>query len=85
MFDILKKLGKDSVTWDSTFNTGMKLPANAIVHDYQGGNASLKQIAQAGVKVICSAFGPEYVASQKSWTVIFEQELMPTGCVPVCV
>ena len=37
MFAMLKKLGKDTVTWDSTFNTGMKLPPNAVVHDYQGG------------------------------------------------
>ena len=35
MFDILKKLGKDSVTWDSTFSTGMKMPPGSVVHQYQ--------------------------------------------------
>ena len=51
MFDILKGLGKDTVTWDSTFETGMTMPKNAVVHDYQGGNASVAKIAKAGVKV----------------------------------
>jgi len=37
MFDILKKLGKDSVTWDSTFSTGMTMPPGAVIHQYQVG------------------------------------------------
>jgi hypothetical protein len=36
MFAMLKKMGKDVVTWDSTFKTGMTLPSNTVVHDYQG-------------------------------------------------
>jgi hypothetical protein len=51
MFEILKGLGKDTVTWDSTFETGMTMPKNAVVHDYEGGNASVAKIAKAGVKV----------------------------------
>ena len=55
MFDILKNLGKNAVTWDSTFQTGMTMPSNSVVHDYQGGNASAAKIAKAGVKVIVSS------------------------------
>ena len=36
MFQILKSLGKNTVTWDSTFETGMTLPPGAVVHDYEG-------------------------------------------------
>ena len=55
MFDILKDLGKNAVTWDSTFQTGMTMPSNSVVHDYQGGNRSAAKIAKAGVKVIVSS------------------------------
>ena len=59
MFDMLKKMGKDVVTWDSTFNTGMTMPSNSIVHDYEGGNQSVAKIAKAGVKV--AACPPPFV------------------------
>jgi hypothetical protein len=80
MFDILKKLGKDAVTWDSTFQTGMKLPPNAVIHDYQGGNASVAQIAKAGVRVIVSSLAGEYVAGKPDdWEKIYSEDFMPPG------
>jgi hexosaminidase len=82
MMAILKKLGKDTVTWDSTFETGMTLPPGAVVHDYQGGTLSVAKIAKAGVRVISSSLGGDYVASQSSWASIFVEELMPIGLTP---
>ena len=52
MFNMLKKMGKEVVTWDSTFETGMTLPNNVIIHDYQGGDASVAKIAKAGTWLI---------------------------------
>lgn len=40
----------------------MDLPSNAVIHDYQGGNATVAQIAKAGVRVIVSSLTGEYVA-----------------------
>ena len=77
MFEILKKMGKDVVTWDSTFQTGMDLPSNAVVHDYQGGNASAAKIAKAGLRVIVSSLGGQYVAGQAPWSELFQEEVMP--------
>lgn len=82
MMKILKKLGKDTVTWDSTFNTGMTMPAGSVVHDYQGGNESVAVIAKAGVKVIVSSLGADYVAGQAAWTQLFQQDIMPSGLTP---
>ena len=72
MFAMLKKLGKDTVTWDSTFNTGMKLPPNAVVHDYQGGNESVATIAKAGVKVIVSSLTDMYIAGGPPWKQLYQ-------------
>ena len=54
MFAILKKLGKDAVTWDSTFQTGMKMPPGSVIHQYQGDLGVTATIAKAGLRVIQS-------------------------------
>eukprot|EP00038_Savillea_parva_P010581 m.191273 g.191273 ORF g.191273 m.191273 type:complete len:644 (+) comp18295_c0_seq1:40-1971(+) len=82
MFGIIAKLGKDAVTWDSTFETGMKLPPNVVIHDYQGGLDSVAKIAQAGQRVIVSSLAGDYVASQAPWSSIFVEELMPPALTP---
>ena len=51
MFGILKKLGKEAVSWDSTFSTGMKIPPNAIVHDYEGGSQTAAKVRQVAYKL----------------------------------
>lgn len=80
MFDILKNLGKNAVTWDSTFQTGMTMPSNSVVHDYQGGNASVAKIAKAGVKVIVSSLSGMCAC----FTIEFLRQLAAVSCVSQC-
>ena len=57
----------------------MKLPPNAVVHDYQGGNESVATIAKAGVKVIVSSLTDMYIAGGPPWEQVYQDEIMPAG------
>ena len=50
----------------------MKLPPNAVVHDYQGGNESVATIAKAGVKVIVSSLTDMYIAGGPPWKQVYQ-------------
>lgn len=86
IFGILSKLGKSTVTWNSVFDSfasaGLRMPADSVVHSYQGGAPAVAKIAKAGHRVISSGLKGYYLAKQVPWTSIFKEELMPTGLTP---
>ena len=79
VFTILKELGKAPMFWNSVYDAGTLIPADAVVHAYQGGTAKVAAIARSGHMVVSSGLGGYYLAKQSSWQDIFIEEVMPTN------